>query len=1027
MTEQVTTIRLSKAAKEFNVATNTIVDYLEQKGISIANNPNTKIPDDAYEILLAKFQPDKLEKKKSEEIKLTPNIAKQIKTKSEPVAKQPETPAQVVDDSKSKIGLNVLGKLTVEELDKKNQLKPNKSKKVENTESNEQPKEFKEPEVEKQEPVEEVETKTPTVEAPAEVIIPEVKESREEIKVEAPAPVDEPKQEQIGGLKIKGTLDLDSTKPKKSKTPDKNKEIEVKEPEKVLDEVNTEAKAEIEEKTEIVETTGKVDIVETEVEAVKEETPISEPADIEVTSPPKETTSDDKQGLTIVGTLDLTQFNRPKKKQPVASSEEAKKRKRKRIVSTSSDNTQNKPATDNRGQGQGQGQNRNNQGQGQGQGQNRPPQTQQGQNRPQGANTDRKRPDQQQVQAGINRTFNRMNQGGSGQGQRRRQNKKQRKQDRRFRREQEDNEEVSNILKLTEFITANELAKMMDIPVTEIITACFSLGLMISINQRLDAETIVIVAEEFGFEVDFQNATEEQTEALEEPDSESNLIERAPIVTIMGHVDHGKTSLLDFIRNENVVAGEAGGITQHIGAYEVTLKNQKKVTFLDTPGHEAFTAMRARGAKVTDIVIIVVAADDSVMPQTKEAISHALAANVPIVFAINKIDKEGANVNKVYEELSAMNILVEEWGGKYQSQPISAKKGIGIDDLLEKVLLEAEILELKADPKKRAVGTVIEASLDKGRGIVATLLVEKGTLKVGDPIIAGSSYCKVRAMFNERGAKVIKAGPGAPVSVLGFDGAPTSGDRFYVTESDNEAKEIATKRKQLVREQGIRTKKHITLDEIGRRLAIDNFQELNVIVKADFDGSAEALTDSLERLSTEEIQVRVIMKGVGQISESDVLLASASDAIIVGFQVRPSPQARKIAEAEQIDIRLYSVIYDAIEELKSAMEGMLAPTHEERITATIEVREVFKITKVGTVAGCYVTDGKVFRNNSIRLIREGIVIHTGEIDALKRFKDDVKEVNFGYECGVSIKNYNDIKEGDIIESFERIEVARKLS
>ncbi|MET3501409.1 translation initiation factor IF-2 [Mucilaginibacter rubeus] len=584
----------------------------------------------------------------------------------------------------------------------------------------------------------------------------------------------------------------------------------------------------------------------------------------------------------------------------------------------------------------------------------------------------------------------------------------------------------SKVLKVTEFVTANELASMMDVSVTQIISTCMSLGMFVSINQRLDAETLSIVADEFGYQVEFVKPQDEEAN-LDQPDDPADLVTRAPIVTIMGHVDHGKTSLLDFIRKTNVIGGEAGGITQHIGAYEVTLPDNKgKITFLDTPGHEAFTAMRARGAQVTDIVIIVIAADDSVMPQTREAINHAQAAGAPIIFAFNKIDKPGANADKVREQLSAMNILVEEWGGKYQSQEISAKTGLNVDLLLEKVLLEAELLELKANPNKRAVGTVIEAALDKGRGIVTTILVQAGRLKVGDPILAGCYSGRVKALTNERGQRVDSAGPSTPVQVLGMQGAPTAGDKFNALESEVEAREIANKRLQLQREQGLRTQKHITLDEIGRRLAVGNFKELNIIVKGDVDGSIEALSDSLLKLSTEQIQVNIISKAVGQISESDVLLASASDAIIIGFQVRPSGGARKLAEAEQIDIRLYSIIYDAINEIKAAMEGMLAPTFEEKIVANVEIRETFKISKVGTIAGCMVLDGKINRNSKIRIIRDGVVIYTGELASLKRYKDDVKEVSAGYECGLNIANFNNIEVGDIVEAYENVEVKRKL-
>jgi translation initiation factor IF-2 len=581
------------------------------------------------------------------------------------------------------------------------------------------------------------------------------------------------------------------------------------------------------------------------------------------------------------------------------------------------------------------------------------------------------------------------------------------------------------VLKLTEFVTVSELASMMNIQPTEIIKACMQLGIFASLNQRLDAETINIISGEFGFEVQFVSADVIE-QIAEEEDSPETMITRPPVITVMGHVDHGKTSLLDFVRKANVIAGEAGGITQHIGAYSVELANGRKITFLDTPGHEAFTAMRARGAKVTDLAIIVIAADDSVMPQTKEAISHAQAAGVPMIFAFNKIDKPGANSDKIREQLSAMNILVEEWGGKFQSQEISAKKGLNIDALLEKVLLESDMLNLKANPEKRAVGTVIESALDKGRGYVTTLLVEAGTLRVGDAILAGHTSGRVKAMFNERGQKVNEAGPATPVSLLGFEGAPNAGDKFNVMEDEREARNIALKRQQLQREQSLRTKKHLTIEEIGRRIALGDFKELNLIVKGDVDGSVEALTDSLQKLSTEKIQVRIIHKGVGQISESDVLLASASDAIIIGFQVRPSAPARKIAENEEIQIKLYSIIYKAIEEVKEAMEGMLSARIEEQITGTAEIREVFKITKVGTIAGCMVLDGKIGRTSKVRVIRDGIVIYTGELGSLKRFKDDVKEVVKGYECGLNIDRFNNIEVGDNVEAFEEVEVKQTL-
>ncbi|MGB3616600.1 MAG: translation initiation factor IF-2, partial [Catalinimonas sp.] len=636
-------------------------------------------------------------------------------------------------------------------------------------------------------------------------------------------------------------------------------------------------------------------------------------------------------------------------------------------------------------------------------------------------------PTDKQIQEQIRATLARLSGGKGGGGNRARYRKEKRSSAAAEREERAQiAREEARKLRVTEFISANDLASLLGVSVNQVISTCLSLGMFVSINQRLDAEAITVIADEFGYEVEFYNAEEEFQTMEEEEDAPEDLKPRAPIVTIMGHVDHGKTSLLDYIRDANVVAGEAGGITQHIGAYEVRTEDGRKITFLDTPGHEAFTAMRARGAKVTDVVIIVVAADDSVMPQTKEAINHAQVAGVPIVIAINKMDRPTANPEKIREQLANMNILVEEWGGKYQSQEVSAKTGQGVPELLEKVLLESELLELNANPDRQAVGTILEASLDKGRGYVATMLVQSGTLEIGDTLLAGSHYGRVKAMNDHRGARVKEAGPAQPVQVLGLDGAPQAGDVAKVYENDREARDIANRREQILREQSVRTKKHITLDEIGRRLAIGTFKELNIIVKADFDGSIEALADSLLKLSTEEVQVNIIHRAVGQISESDVLLASASDAIIVGFQVRPSPNARKLAEQEEIEIRLYSVIYDAINEIKDAMEGMLAPQVEEVIVGNVDIREVFKISKVGTVAGCYVTEGYVKRSSKVRLVRDGIVVYTGDIDTLRRFKEDVGEVKNGYECGLSIKNFNDIKVGDQVEVFEQRETKRTL-
>ena len=586
-------------------------------------------------------------------------------------------------------------------------------------------------------------------------------------------------------------------------------------------------------------------------------------------------------------------------------------------------------------------------------------------------------------------------------------------------------EASSKILKVTEFITVGEIATLMEISSTEIISVCMSLGIMVTMNQRLDAETLTIVADEFGYQVEFvKTELEESIDEIE--DEDEDLESRAPIVTVMGHVDHGKTSLLDYIREENVIAGESGGITQHIGAYSVTLKKNEKITFLDTPGHEAFTAMRARGAQATDIAIIVIAADDDIMPQTKEAISHAQAAGVPIIFAINKIDKPNSNPDKIKEALAGMNLMVEEWGGKIQSQDISALNGTGVNELLEKVLLEAELLELKANPNRKSKGTVVEAFLDKGRGYVSTILVQTGTLKIGDYILAGKHSGKVKAMFDERGNPLEKSPPSTPVSILGLDGAPQAGDNFNVLQDEKEAKQIAAKRTQLLREQNVRTQRHITLDEIGRRIALGDFKELNMILKGDVDGSVEALTDSLQKLSTEEIQVNIIHKAVGAITESDVLLASASDAIVIGFNVRPMGNARQIAEKEEIDIRSYSIIYDAINDVKDAMEGMLSPEMKEEITGTAEIRETYKISKVGTIAGCMVTTGKIFRNSGIRIIRDGVVVFSGNLASLKRFKDDVKEVAKGYDCGLQIQNYNDIQEGDVVECFQEIAIKKKL-
>ncbi|MGE0636300.1 MAG: translation initiation factor IF-2 [Bacteroidia bacterium] len=802
----------------------------------------------------------------------------------------------------------------------------------------------------------------------------------EEIKKPEPvveAPVVKKKEEEVIKakadkleIKTKGTIDLDAlnqkTKPAKKS---KKKEEVVEEPK-------------VEEVVPVVEAVVETPVVEEEVKEIPKEENLHK------------TEYTKLKGATVLGKMELpVDKEKDKKKQPVASSNDNdpnRKKKRKRIRKDL------EPATVDKAD----------------------------KSRPRGPQPKAELTDEE-IQKQIKETLARLS--GSGGKSKSSKYRREKREDIRnkFEAEQEQIATEGKIIKVTEFVTANELAKLMNVPVNSIISACMSLGLFVSINQRLDAETLNIVAEEFGHKVEFVSA--EVQEAIKEiEDKPEDLESRPPIVTVMGHVDHGKTSLLDYIRKANVIAGEAGGITQHIGAYSVTLDSGKKLTFLDTPGHEAFTAMRARGAQVTDIAIIVVAADDNVMPQTREAINHAQAAGVPMVFAINKVDKPGANPEKIKEELANMNLLVEEWGGKFQSADISAKQGKNIDTLLEKVLLEAEMLDLKANPKRKATGTIIESELDKGRGYVSTMLVEAGTLRIGDIILAGCYSGRVKALFNERGGAISEAGPSMPVRMLGLSGAPQAGDRFNVMDDEREAKEIATKRLQLQREQGYRTQKHITLDEIGRRIAIGDFKELNVIIKGDVDGSVEALSDSLIKLSTDKIQVNIIMKAVGAVTESDVLLASASNAIIIGFQVRPSLNARKLAEQEQIDIRLYSIIYDAINELKAAMEGMLAPEFEEKIVGNIEVREVFKISKVGTIAGCMVLDGEVTRQTSVRVIRDGIVVYTGELGSLKRFKDDVKEVKAGYECGLNIKNFNDIKVGDIIEGYKQVEVKPKL-
>jgi len=838
-------------------------------------------------------------------------------------------------------------------------------------------------------------------------------------------PVEQPEEEEpvaekvkpASGPKVLGKVDLSSferRKPDKKKEEEKKKAVEEEEKKAKKTEASKEEKSEKEPESEEKKEEKKKSEKEDHQKETKQEEKVQE---VEQDTEKKEEKKDKEEGNgeiktvieklsgpTVVGKIDLPKKpSHEKKKKPVASSsgpqENANKKKRKRIRKDDEGGYVKRGTENAEKSRKGRGKKKK---------------------------LHRPEVNEEDVQKQVKDTLAKLTAKGKSKGSKYRRDKRDSIQQKK-QAELEQQELDKRILKITEFVSVSELANLMDVPVNEVIQTCMNLGLFVSINQRLDAETLVLVADEFDFTIEFISAELQDTvEVEEEEDAPEDLAPRSPIVTVMGHVDHGKTKLLDYVRNANVIAGEAGGITQHIGAYAVELEDNRKITFLDTPGHEAFTAMRARGAQVTDIAIIVVAADDGVKPQTVEAINHASAAGVPIVFAINKIDKSTANPDKIKEELANMNYLVEDWGGKYQSQDISAKGGIGIEDLLEKVLLEAEMLDLKANPKKRASGTVIESSLDKGRGYVATILVEDGTLNVGDIVLAGSHFGHVKAMYNERGSKIDTAGPATPVLILGLNGAPQAGDRFVKMETDREAKEIATKREQLQREQETRTQKHITLDEIGRRIAIGNFKELNLIVKGDVDGSVEALSDSLEKLSTEEIQVNIKHKAVGQISESDILLAAASNAIVIGFQVRPSLSARKIAEREQIDIRLYSIIYDAIEEIKSAMEGMLSPEIREEITATLEVLQTFRITKTGTIAGCIVKEGKIKRDSKVRIIRDGIVVYTGELGSLKRFKDDVKEAVSGQECGLNIENFNDVKVGDNIEAYTETQIKKKL-
>ncbi len=963
------TLRLNKVLRELNISLDRAVEHLAHSGFEIEARPTTKISNEEYKILLDGFQTDKSKKVASKEVgeekrKEKEAIKIALDEKLEQKRLEEEAKRVVVKAKAEKLEVKTVGKIDLEP--KKEEVFSEKKEEVKTLEVEEK----QHVEVDKPKQVDIVKVEAPKVEAP------KVKDDKpsviEKVKVKSPETVEVPVKKVVKEPKV----DVKET-PKKVTPIVKLKEVS-KEPIKGI-------------------------ISEVVKNEDKEEQPVSQTI---------ETQYKKLSGPNFTGkTIDLKQFERPKKKKPEAvvkkeAEAEANKKKRRRIVKKAQPLNPRKPG-------------------GSGPPGQRPPR---GPIRP--AAGARKQlvkvePTEADVQKQVRETLEKL-QGKSKKGK----GAKYRRDKREHHREQSDiNQELeafeSKILKVTEFVTVSEIATMMNIPVTNIISTCMSLGMMVTMNQRLDAETIVIVAEEFDYTVDFVGA--EVEESIEgHQDTAEELESRAPIITVMGHVDHGKTSLLDYIREENVIAGESGGITQHIGAYGVKLKTGQKIAFLDTPGHEAFTAMRARGAQVTDLVIIVIAADDDIMPQTKEAISHAQAANVPIVFAINKIDKPNANPDKIKEQLSAMNLLVEDWGGKIQSHNISAKTGEGVEELLEKVLLEAEMLDLKANPNKNAVGTVVEALLDKGRGYVSTILVQEGTLKIGDYLLAGKHSGKVRAMFDERGNNLKQAGPSTPVSILGLDGAPQAGDKFHIFEDEKEAKQIATKRAQLQREQSVRTQRHITLDEIGRRIALGDFKELNIILKGDVDGSVEALTDSFQKLSTAEIQVNIIHKGVGAITESDVLLASASDAIIIGFNVRPSGNARLLADNEEIDVRTYSIIYDAINDLRDAMEGMLSAEIKEEVLGNVEIREVYKISKVGNIAGCMVVSGKILRSSKIRIIRDSVVIHSGELTALKRFKDDAKEVTKGFDCGIQIKNFNDIEVGDVIEAYHEVEIKKKL-
>ena len=1002
------TIRLNKVTRDLNVGITTVVEFLQKKGYTIEASPNAKITEEQYAVLVKEFSTDKnlkIESEKfSQERQNKDRNKASISIEGFESKKEKEEVVKTVIPEEARPKLKQVGKIDLDNLNKKTAPKVVEpvAKVIEQT-----PK--AEPVVEKV--VERKETPQPEKETPKPVVVEEKKP--ESTPQPAPAPVLEEKKE-----------------PKIEKTEEKTpqvKEMEKETPEaapvqeKEEDDVFKIRPTEFKSKINVV---GQIDLA-----ALNQSTRPKKKSKEEKRKEREEKDKQRQEQRKLMKDAIIKEIRKGDDKisKNSVNDDAAKKKKRNRINKERVDI--NAAGTTNAG-----GASNNNQRNDNANRPNRNNNSKPNSNNNQGGgkfNKDRfKKPvvkaevSDEDVAKQVKETLARLTNKTKNKAAKYRKEKRENVQNRLMEQEEMEQED-SKILKLTEFVTANELASMMDIPVTQVIATCMSIGIMVSINQRLDAETINLVAEEFGYKTEYVSAEVAQA-ITEEEDNEEDLQPRAPIVTVMGHVDHGKTSLLDYIRKANVIAGEAGGITQHIGAYNVKLEDGRHITFLDTPGHEAFTAMRARGAQVTDIAIIIIAADDDIMPQTKEAINHAVAANVPIVFAINKIDKPHANPDKIKEGLATMNFLVEEWGGKYQSQDISAKKGIGVKELLEKVLLEADMLELKANPNRKAVGTIIESSLDKGRGYVATVLVSNGTLHQGDVVLAGTNYGRVKALFNERNQRVKSVGPSQAATLLGFNGAPQAGDQFHVMETEQEAREIANKREQLQREQDLRTHKMLTLDEVGRRIKLGSFKEMNIIVKGDVDGSVEALSDSFIKLSTENIAVNVIHKGVGQISENDVTLAAASQAVIVGFQVRPSQAARKLAEHDGVDIRLYSVIYDAIEEVKEAMEGMLEPVIKEEVTATIEVRQVYHISKVGYVAGAYVIDGKVKRTDKARLIRDGIVIFTGEINALKRFKDDVKEVTTNFECGISLTNCNDIKEGDIIETFQEVAIKQKL-